>query len=142
MNEEVVLAYRYQEPDVTHNWEAATRPLDDSQNITGFNQPTLEMVESYPMINGKPITDAGSGYNPDAYWENRDPRFKASIAYNGCLWELSGKTGRKQWTFVGAENAAGSTGFYCRRAVNVSNTPYFADKGSTDWLKFVTPRFC
>ncbi len=135
MNEEVVLAYRYQEPDVTHNWEAATRPLDDSQNITGFNQPTLEMVESYPMINGKPITDAGSGYNPDAYWENRDPRFKASIAYNGCLWELSGKTGRKQWTFVGAENAAGSTGFYCRRAVNVSNTPYFADKGSTDWAE-------
>lgn len=136
MNEEVVFGKRYQEPGLYHNWEAATRPLDESQNATGSNQPSLEMVESYPMINGKPITAVGSGYDPVIYWKNRDPRFKASIAYNGCLWELSGKAGRKQWTFVGGElNSPSATGFYCRKAVKASNTPYFAERGSTDWVE-------
>ncbi len=135
MNEEVVFAYRYQEPGITNNWDAGTRPLDESMNVQGFNQPSLEMVNSYPMADGRPITDPNSGYNPDAYWENRDPRFKASIAYNGCLWELNGKTGRKQWTFVGAEIAPGKTGFYCRKAVDVNNTVYLAQHSSTDWVE-------
>lgn len=136
MNEEMVFGKRFQEPGLFHNWEAASRPLDESQNVTGSNQPSLEMVESYPMINGKPITAAGSGYDPVIYWENRDPRFKASIAYNGCLWELSGKTGRKQWTFVGGElNSPSATGFYCRKAIKASNTPYFAERSSTDWAE-------
>lgn len=135
MNEEVVLAYRYQEPGVTHSWEAATRPLDESTTTSGANQPTLEMVESYPMINGLPITNPNSGYNPDFYWQNRDPRFDASIVYNGSIWELSGKTGRKQWTFVGAETFPGASGFYCRKAVVPANTAYFAYNGSTDWVE-------
>lgn len=136
MNEEVVFVKRYQEPGLEHNWEAATRPLDESQNATGSNQPSLEMVRSYPMVNGKPITESGSGYDPVIYWENRDPRFKASIVYNGCLWELSGKSGRKQWTFVGGElNSPSATGFYCRKAVKASNTPYYAEHGSTDWVE-------
>ena len=136
MNEEVVFGKRYQEPGLEHNWQAATRPLDESQNAGGCNQPSLEMVNSYPMINGKPITDSESGYDPVIYWENRDPRFKASIVYNGCLWELSGKSGRKQWTFIGGElNSPTATGFYCRKAVKASNTPYFAEHGSTDWVE-------
>lgn len=93
------------------------------------------MVESYPMINGKGIHDPESGYDPVIYWENRDPRFKTTIAYNGCLWELSGKTGRKQWTYVGAEVQPSASGFYCRKAINTSYTPYFAERSSTDWIE-------
>lgn len=93
------------------------------------------MVESYPMIDGKNIHAANSGYDPVIYWENRDPRFKATIVYNGCLWELSGKSGRKQWTYIGAETNPSASGFYCRKAVNVSNTPYYAERISTDWIE-------
>lgn len=135
MNKEVILVKRYQEPGMVHNWDATTRPLDESENSTGGNQPSLEMVESYPMINGLPITDENSGYNPTIYWENRDPRFKQSIAYNGCTWELSGQSGRKQWTFVGAEIAPGNSGFYCRKAINPTYSVYFAQNSSTDWIE-------
>lgn len=135
MNQEVVLVKRFQEPGLTHNWQAATRPLDESQNATGSNQPTLEMVESYPTINGKSIKEDPI-YNSTIYWENRDPRFKASIIYNGAPWELSGKAGRKQWTFVGGElNSPTQTGFYCKKAIVESHTPYFAERGSTDWVE-------
>ena len=44
MNKEVLFVTRYQEPDITHHWDAATRPLSEAQNYSGCNQPTKEMV--------------------------------------------------------------------------------------------------
>lgn len=135
MNKEVIWGRRYQEPGSVNSWNAATRPLSEAQNHAGANQPTLEMVESYPMITGVPITESKE-YDPVLFWKNRDPRFTVSIAYNSCTWELSGKSGRKQWTYVGAElNMPTSTGFYCRKAVDPSYTPYYTERSSTDWIE-------
>lgn len=135
MNKEVIWGRRYQEPGSTNKWNAATRPLSEAQNHSGSNHPTLEMVESYPMITGTSITESAD-YNPVLYWKNRDPRFNVSIAYNSCTWELSGKTGRKQWTYVGAElNFPTATGFYCRKAVDPSYTSYYTERSSTDWIE-------
>ena len=135
MNREVIWGRRYQEPGATNKWNAATRPLSEAQNYTGANHPTLEMVESYPMITGVPITES-TDYDPVLYWKNRDPRFNMTIAYNSCTWELSGKAGRKQWTYVGAElNNPTATGFYCRKAVETSYTSYYTERSSTDWIE-------
>lgn len=135
MNQEVVWGRRYQEPNLVNHWNASTRPLSEAQNFTGSNRPTLEMVQSYPMVSGLSIEEDPE-YNSVLYWKNRDPRFQATIAYNGCLWELSGKSGRRQWTYVGAElNGATPTGFYCRKAVDPSYTPYFTENSSTDWIE-------
>ena len=43
------------------------------------------MIDSYYMTNGKAITDAGSGYNPQDPFKNRDPRMAASIVLPGSL---------------------------------------------------------
>ncbi|WP_293709866.1 RagB/SusD family nutrient uptake outer membrane protein [uncultured Parabacteroides sp.] len=135
MNREVIWGRRYQEPGATNKWNAATRPLSEAQNYTGANHPTLEMVESYPMVTGIPITESKE-YDPVLYWKNRDPRFNVTIAYNSCIWELSGKSGRKQWTYVGAElNNPTATGFYCRKAVEPSYTSYYTERSSTDWIE-------
>lgn len=135
MNKEVIWGRRYQEPGATNKWNAATRPLSEAQNYTGANHPTLEMVESYPMVTGVPITESAD-YDPVLYWKNRDPRFSVTIAYNSCVWELSGKAGRKQWTYVGAElNNPTETGFYCRKAVEPSYTSYYTERSSTDWIE-------
>lgn len=135
MNKEVLFVKRYQEPNVTHHWDAATRPLSEAQNYAGDNQPTWDLVQSYPMITGEPITKS-KNYDSVYYWKNRDPRFAATIAYNGCLWELSGKSGRKQWNYVGVTNLNPTeTGFYCRKAINTSYTPYFTERSSTDWIE-------
>lgn len=134
-NCEALMVKKYQEPDLYHNWDAATRPLSEAQNATGANHPTLELVNSYPMITGESIEES-SLYNSTYYWLNRDPRFKATVAYNGCLWELSGKTGRIQWTYAGAEqNSPTTSGFYCRKAINESYTPYYTERSSTDWIE-------
>lgn len=135
MNKEVLFVKRYQEPTVTHSWDAATRPLSEAQNFSGANQPTLEMVNSYPMVTGESIEES-TDYDVLYYWKNRDPRFAATIAHNGTLWELSGKSGRKQWTYVGHSTLnPTSSGFYCRKAINVDYTPFFTERSSTDWVE-------
>lgn len=135
MNVEAVFVKRFQEPGLTNSWNAGTRPLSEAQNYTGWNRPSLEMVESYPMADGTPITES-KDYDPVYFWKNRDPRFAQSIAYNGCLWELSGKSGRIQWTYVGSElNNPTPSGFYCRKAVDESYTPYYTERSSTDWIE-------
>ncbi|MEO8416556.1 MAG: RagB/SusD family nutrient uptake outer membrane protein [Ginsengibacter sp.] len=49
----------------------------------GGSTPTQELADDYAMANGKAITDAGSGYDPNNPFANREPRFKKSILYNG-----------------------------------------------------------
>lgn len=133
MNKEAVFVQRYQEPGRTNSWDAATRPISEAQNYTAKNHPTWEMVESYPMNTGIKTSES-QDYDPVLFWKNRDPRFTSTIAYNGCIWELSGKKGRRQWTF-NETSLKSNTGFYCRKAVNVSYTPYYTERSSTDWIE-------
>lgn len=49
----------------------------------GGSTPTQELVDDYAMANGKAITDAGSGYDPNNPYANREPRFRQSVLYNG-----------------------------------------------------------
>ena len=48
--------------------------------------PTQELVDSYIMANGKPITDASSGYDPSNPYAGRDPRLTATVVYDGYQW--------------------------------------------------------
>lgn len=135
MNPEAVFVRRYAYPASTHNWAAAVRPLDESQGTTGGHRPTLEMVEAFPMRDGRPVTGHAQ-YDPLLYWKNRDPRFYATIAYNGAVWELSRKSGRRQWTYVGGEsNNPTPTGFYSRKGVNPAEDAFEAFNGDTPWIE-------
>src|SRR5437762_11248398 len=124
-----------QEIGSVHRWAAATRPLDESQGATGANRPTVEMVNAFPMHDGRPIAN-NPAYDSMYFWKNRDPRFKATIAYNGAVWELSGKAGRRQWTYVGGEsNNPTPTGFYTRKAVDPRADALGAFNGQTQWIE-------
>lgn len=57
-----------------------------SANASGRTSPTQELVDAFPMNNGKLISEAGSGYKPSNPYTNRDPRFYNTILYNGARW--------------------------------------------------------
>ncbi|WP_443937394.1 RagB/SusD family nutrient uptake outer membrane protein [Pedobacter sp. MW01-1-1] len=61
-----------------------------------------QIVDRFPMVNGKDITDATSGYNPANPYVNRDPRFANSIIYNQAPWILSGNNNAPVNTFIGS----------------------------------------
>ncbi|WP_262247877.1 RagB/SusD family nutrient uptake outer membrane protein [Parapedobacter soli] len=145
MNKESVFVRRYQyspsDPASYNNWAAATRPLDVSQGSTGGNRPTWDIVQAFPMKDGKAIDDLASdyAYDPDYFWLNRDPRFNQTIVYNGSLWELgmsARQSGRIQWTYIGSEqNSPTPSGFYTRKAIDENQSAIQAFNSSTDWIE-------
>lgn len=94
----------------------------------GCESPTQNFVDEYQMANGKDITDPTSGYDAAKPYLNREPRFYATVWYNGSV--LRGKAIQ---TYAGGTDAinAGSnntkTGYYlrkkCDETVSLSSGP-------------------
>ncbi|MBA2761283.1 MAG: RagB/SusD family nutrient uptake outer membrane protein [Segetibacter sp.] len=98
-----------------------------------YYYPTQELVDMFPTINGKPITDdlktAGNptGYDAANPYVNRDPRFESTVIYNGSLFYLNADRAlREVNTFKGpgattdaiistTGNTSTSTGYFVRK---------------------------
>ncbi len=106
----------------------------------GFGQvhPLNNIVEDYETVNGKLPKDDPS-YDPQNPYVNRDPRFYASILYDGAPFK-----GRDVETFLpgGKDSNEGAlsphnatlTGYYERKFLDESITnPSAANAGSTPW---------
>ncbi|WP_270088489.1 RagB/SusD family nutrient uptake outer membrane protein [Sphingobacterium sp. SYP-B4668] len=77
-------------------WRYVGLPSTPNQERAG-HCPTQDLVDAYEMANGmapilgytdadrlQPIINTASGYDPEAPYSKRDPRFYASIFYNGA----------------------------------------------------------
>lgn len=49
----------------------------------GLTNPTQNLVDAFPMLNGYPISDPASGYNPANPYTSRDPRLLQTVIVNG-----------------------------------------------------------
>jgi len=144
------------------NNENITRPYSETSGGSGSNQPTWNLVKAFPMANGlSPYLADGvtvnpaSGYDPVQYWLNRDPRFNQTIAYNGQIWNLSGKSNRHEWVYQNISTVGSSflddaskpciTGFYCRKICNPTITPtqalYSTNTGGGSGMDWIELRF-
>ena len=106
------------------------------------NTPFQNVVDAYPMNNGKFITDPTSGYDPQNPYVNRDPRFYATILYNGAAYRGStvqvyvpggkdGIQGPSNWN-------TSQTGYYLRKYMNDSypiDNPWSV-AGGQPWIYF------
>lgn len=133
------------------NIENALRPFSESTAGGGSYQPTWNLVQAYTLKDGVPITNAASSsftYDQTVFYVNRDPRFDASIAYNGNVWALSGKSGRKQWNYVNVTEDVSkqtATGFYIKRISNPTVTAlgaaYNSNTGGGSGMDWIELRF-
>jgi hypothetical protein len=123
-----------------NSYDNATRPAYTGTG-GGSNQPTWEMVQAYPMLDGKkPGTSTKYPYNSQLFYKNRDPRFDKTIAYNGSTWPLNGNNGYRLWTYYRGSTSAepsrpSNTGFYTRKAINATVTQSNAPYVETDWIE-------
>ncbi|MBV7530198.1 RagB/SusD family nutrient uptake outer membrane protein [Chitinophaga sp. sic0106] len=148
-NSEILLVRKYTNTkDLGVNTEQITRPFSETVSGGGSNQPTWNLVKAYTMSNGLPITDSRSKYDTVIFWQNRDPRFKATISYNGDVWPLSGKAGRIQYSYKGVAEESPSTivtGFYCKRLCNPSisaaQAAYNSNSGGGSGMDWIEMRF-
>jgi len=55
----------------------------------GRVNPSQNLVDAFPMRNGRPISDANSGYDAKNPYANRDPRLENYILFNGTTFRKS-----------------------------------------------------
>lgn len=115
--------------------EDAVRPLSESKNATGSDEPIWAMAEAFPMKDGKKPGDPSSKYNYSlqTYWKNRDPRFDATMVWNGEIYELSGIKGRRQYTMAGIAKSVDAFGLNLQ-GENYSRTGLYTRKGIMEQL--------
>ena len=138
-NKEIIFSIAYKIPDMPQYFDRYFAP-DGKQGIIRA-VPTSELVDSYDMADGTPFSWSGSMAN-DPY-VGREPRFYASIIYNGATWKE-----KKIYTYVDAENGFAAyrdnmnpgekqtvTGYFIRKYLQENNAD-FDDKGSDQfWIE-------
>lgn len=123
---EVVFAVINAYPNKVAVWDHGVRPGSESRGAANAC-PTWEFVKMFPMKDGKAFDDpTGAYYKTEdellqSYWEDRDPRFGKSVVWNGKVYEVSGKTGRRQYTALGVAHELDDFGVNPAAGVNSTN---------------------
>lgn len=123
-NKEVIFASK-----VTTGNSLESRNFIPSLQGDSYTQPSEDLVKSFPMKNGKNITDPSSGYDANNPYLNRDPRFYSFILFNGS--SFKGKTIE---SFVGGKDGpdvsltSSKTGYYLKKLLS-SNVDLIEGKG-------------
>ncbi|HEY8920091.1 MAG TPA: RagB/SusD family nutrient uptake outer membrane protein [Chitinophaga sp.] len=94
--------------------------------------PTQDLVDDYVMTNGKGIKEAGSGYNENDPYTNRDPRFNATILhhgstvtdFNGTVQTILTQPGSNPATNTVDDQGASPTGYYFYKYYDRTSTNY------------------
>jgi starch-binding outer membrane protein, SusD/RagB family len=77
-------------------------------------KPTQNYVDMFPMANGLPITDPGSGYDPENPYLNRDPRLYESVLTNGDSYK-----GRTAELYIGGRERPSAGGGTARSGYTI-----------------------
>ncbi len=138
-NKEVVFSVINTYPNKTASWDHGVRPGSESRGAASAC-PTWQFVKEFPMKDGRLYSDPLSAYHMtdqeflQNYWENRDPRFDKSIVWNGKIYEVSGKTGKRQYTALGISHELDDFGVNPNANTNSTNlnryTGFFILKNS------------
>lgn len=118
-NNEVIFEVMFNGTNKGHAFDNLFLPPSIDNGWGSQTLPTQEMVDSYEMLNGRLISELGSGYDAQNPYIDRDKRFYASIVYNGSV--LKGKV--INTAYLQADdglflNGRTITGYYIRKFID------------------------
>jgi len=133
-NTEAIFQYTFSYSDgITHSFDTYYTPGGDfaliSQIGGGYGTPTQEMVESYELAaGGFPDWSAwhtGEATTATPPYAELEPRFQATILYNGAEWKgrtiepfVNGTDGWCEWRVEASPKGRTTTGYYLRKGVD------------------------
>ena len=134
-NNEAILQWHFNRgANITHSLDFYYTPGGDyslyNQTGGGYGTPTQEMVESYEYAKGgfPDWTAWHSSTNQTPPYEKLEPRFHATILYNGAPWKsrtiepyVDGADGWVQWFGTADHKGRTTTGYYLRKLVDESH---------------------
>lgn len=120
-NDELIMRRGNGNQNGNNNMEQSHFPPSHYGN--GKANPSQNLVDAFPMANGYPIAAAGSGYDEDSMYQDRDPRLYMTVIHNNQNFK-----GQVIETFEGGNNMPGApgvtvenstrTGYYLRKWVS------------------------
>ena len=131
-NNEAILQYQFDRAhSVTHSFDFYYTPGGDfalhGEPGGGYGTPTQEMVESYEYAKGgfPDWTEWHGSTTKTPPYEQLEPRFHASILYNGAEWKgrkiepfVDGADGFSTWNLDREPKGRTTTGYYLRKMVD------------------------
>ena len=148
-NNEIIFARQFTQ---TNNLNFSLSQGRNGDTGQGESVPTQNMVNSYEMkatgklpyieqADGTYILDPASGYDPQKPYDARDPRFYASVIYDGVMWQgretetYTGGRDNKDYTGGGSAWLASETSYYLRKFVDESIPPTgTSNKPTNPWI--------
>ncbi|MDR1681290.1 MAG: RagB/SusD family nutrient uptake outer membrane protein [Prevotellaceae bacterium] len=135
-SKELLFVLYFLKNTITHLYDKRQRPVGDEAvhgvDVYAEHVPTAELADLYEFRDGTPFswtTYAGLGH-ADPYTD-REPRFHATILYNGARWEertiqtyVGGTDGFIAFTKSGGTDAHTCTGYYMRKYLQENYTDF------------------
>lgn len=144
-NTESILEYNYLVGGPNHAWDQWFMPGGDNLTMGGRATPTQEMVESYELATTGGYPDwtpwhTAEGTTQTPPYEQLEPRFHASVLYNGSAWKgrtlqpyVGGKDGWATYADGTPLDGRTTTGYYLRKMLNENYTDY-SQKCTQAWI--------
>ena len=119
---EIIFVRRQNSTTASNSFEKYNFPIG-MENAGGGNCPTQNLVDAFEMTNGKAISEADSGYDPQNPYVNRDKRLSWIVAVNGEQWPNANPNPLE--IYNGGANGspityATTTGYYLKKYCNPS----------------------
>lgn len=147
-NTESILEYEYNREGVTHNFDDNFTPGGDPGRVLGaLGNPTQEMVESYELAGGKgtypdwSAWHSGKAVSDTPPFDQLEPRFAATILYNGCEWKGrtiepydGGADGYMEWKVKPINEGKTVTGYFLRKLVDESHDLSAYSRSTQPWI--------
>ena len=138
-SKEILFALYFLSNTVTHNYDKYNRPFGDyavhSTPVYAEHIPTAELADLYEFKDGTQFswtTWSGSHSNP---YTDREPRFHATLMYNGCKWEgrdiqtyVDGSDGFIAFTQNGSTAGHTCTGYYLRKYLQEGHSKFVTEQ--------------
>lgn len=146
-NSESILEYNYLVTGPNHTFDKDYATYGEIENQGGSGTPTQEMVESYERADGTPVDwsewHAAVGTNTAPPYAELDPRFKATVIYNGSTWQgkimencVDGTNGKylgyRTDTYTKGRTV---TGYYLKKFRKESNTDLTNVLSTHTWVE-------
>lgn len=152
-NTEAIYMYSYSaDASVTHNFDGYYAPGGDHKKAGmtmygGYGTPTQDMVEEYEKADGSKVdwstwhTTEGTLENPP--YDELEPRFQATILYNGASWRkrtiepyVDGTDGWATWKTDAVTEGRTTTGYYLRKLVDENHDFSITQNSTQPWVAF------
>jgi len=124
---------------VTHSYDRYNRPFGDisvyGQTVFAEHVPTAELADLYEFKDGTAFSWSNWSQNHADPFTDREPRFQATIMYQGSIWErreiqtyTGGSDAFEAFSKSSTPNGHTCTGYYLRKYLQEGHSDFITDQ--------------